>query len=912
MDSKLWHTQLIDETLTLLEVQQDSGLHDGEVTQRREQYGPNELVERGLKSPWQILLEQFRETMVIVLIVAALISAVIGDVKDMIAILAIVILNAVLGFVQEYRAEQAMAALKKMSAPVVKVRRDGHVVEIKSVELVPGDIILLEVGDAIPADGRLINATNLKVQEASLTGESIPVEKATDPIPGGEEVPLGDRKNMVYLGTAVTYGRGSAVVVDTGMSTELGKIADMIQTVESEQTPLQRRMAQLGKTLAVAAIGIVAVVFVLGLLRGEDLAEMFLTAVAMAVAAVPEGLPAVVTISLALGAQRMLRRNALIRKLPAVETLGSVTVICSDKTGTLTENRMTVTVLDVLGETEKLETLMEGGFPIIDAEVSKDVAPPVRSLGLMVKAAALCNDAILEADMDRDGDMRVIGDPTEGALVAAAAKLGLWKEELDQRWPRVAEAPFTSERKRMTTIHRVNIPVDDPTDAPWRDSPYVAFCKGSVDGLLEISDRVWSGDEAVKLEADLCKRIQNANDELALDGQRVLGVAFRPLDELPENGQIDEALLEREMTFIGLVAMLDPPRPEVNQAVQEAREAGIRPLMITGDHPLTARRIAQDLGIIDEGGEVLTGQDLSKMGLDGLEEVVGHVSVFARVAPEHKLRIVEALQKQGQIVAMTGDGVNDAPALRRSDIGVAMGITGTDVSKEASDMIILDDNFATIVNAVKEGRNIYDNVRKFIKYTMTSNAGEIYVMLFAPFLGMPLPLTALQILWINLVTDGLPGLALAVEQPERNIMKRPPFPPDESIFARGMGTHIIWVGLLMGLLSLGVGYWGWSMALPAWQTILFTTLTISQMAHASVIRSSRDSILTIGLFSNLFMVAAVSLTFVLQMLVVYWPPFQNIFGTQALRPWELGLALGMSLVVFVAVEIEKWFRRRRS
>ncbi len=912
MDSKLWHTQLIDETLTLLEVQQDSGLPDGEVTQRREQYGPNELVERGLKSPWQILLEQFRETMVIVLIVAALISAVIGDVKDMIAILAIVILNAVLGFVQEYRAEQAMAALKKMSAPVVKVRRDGHVVEIKSVELVPGDIILLEVGDAIPADGRLINATNLKVQEASLTGESIPVEKATDPIPGGEEVPLGDRKNMVYLGTAVTYGRGSAVVVDTGMSTELGKIADMIQTVESEQTPLQRRMAQLGKTLAVAAIGIVAVVFVLGLLRGEDLAEMFLTAVAMAVAAVPEGLPAVVTISLALGAQRMLRRNALIRKLPAVETLGSVTVICSDKTGTLTENRMTVTVLDVLGETEKLETLMEGGFPIIDAEVSKDVAPPVRSLGLMVKAAALCNDAILEADMDRDGDMRVIGDPTEGALVAAAAKLGLWKEELDQRWPRVAEAPFTSERKRMTTIHRVNIPVDDPTDAPWRDSPYVAFCKGSVDGLLEISDRVWSGDEAVKLEADLCKRIQNANDELALDGQRVLGVAFRPLDELPENGQIDEALLEREMTFIGLVAMLDPPRPEVNQAVQEAREAGIRPLMITGDHPLTARRIAQDLGIIDEGGEVLTGQDLSKMGLDGLEEVVGHVSVFARVAPEHKLRIVEALQKQGQIVAMTGDGVNDAPALRRSDIGVAMGITGTDVSKEASDMIILDDNFATIVNAVKEGRNIYDNVRKFIKYTMTSNAGEIYVMLFAPFLGMPLPLTALQILWINLVTDGLPGLALAVEQPERNIMKRPPFPPDESIFARGMGTHIIWVGLLMGLLSLGVGYWGWSMALPAWQTILFTTLTISQMAHASVIRSSRDSILTIGLFSNLFIVAAVSLTFVLQMLVVYWPPFQNIFGTQALRPWELGLALGMSLVVFVAVEIEKWFRRRRS
>jgi Ca2+-transporting ATPase len=910
MDSNRWHNRTIDETLSSLDVATETGLAPDEIQNRREKYGSNELVERGLKSPWKILLEQFRETMVIVLIVAAVISAVIGDVKDMIAILAIVILNAVLGFVQEYRAEQAMAALKKMSAPVVKVRRGGHVLEIKSVELVPGDVILLEVGDAIPADSRLITATNLKVQEASLTGESIPVEKATEPVEGGEEIALGDRSNMVYLGTAVTYGRGSAVVVGTGMRTELGKIADMIQTVESEQTPLQRRMAQLGKTLALAAIGIVAIVFVLGMLRGEDLGEMFLTAVAMAVAAIPEGLPAVVTISLALGAQRMLRRNALIRKLPAVETLGSVTVICSDKTGTLTENRMTVTVLDVLGETEKLETLMEGGFPIIDVEVSKDVAPPVRSLGLMVKAAALCNDAILEPDEDRDGDMRVIGDPTEGALVAAAAKLGLWKQELDKRWPRVAEAPFTSERKRMTTVHRVNIPVDDPTDVPWREAPYVAFCKGSVDGLLEISNRVWSGDEEVELQADLCQRIQKANDELALDGQRVLGVAFRPLSSLPENGEI-EANLEKEMTFVGLVAMLDPPRPEVKQAVREAREAGIRPLMITGDHPLTARRIAQDLGIIDEKGQVLTGKDLATMGPNDLDKVVENVSVFARVAPEHKLWIVEALQKKGHIVAMTGDGVNDAPALRRSDIGVAMGITGTDVSKEASDMVILDDNFATIVNAVKEGRNIYDNVRKFIKYTMTSNAGEIYVMLFAPFLGMPLPLTALQILWINLVTDGLPGLALAVEQPERSIMKRPPYPPNESIFARGMGAHIIWVGLLMGLLSLGVGYWGWSIELPAWQTILFTTLTISQMAHASVIRSSRDSILTIGLFSNPFMIAAVSLTFVLQMLVVYWAPLQNIFGTQALSMWELGLALGLSLVVFAAVEIEKWFQRRR-
>ena len=906
----IWHSKTFQETLSILESDPETGLSEAEARSRQETYGPNELVERGAKSLWRILLDQFRETMVIVLIIAAVISGALGDIKDLVAIMAIVVINAVLGFVQEYRAEQAMASLKRMSAPIVKVRRGGHVAERGSRELVPGDVFLLEVGDAVPADARLVESVNLRVQEASLTGESVPVEKSAASL-AVEHAALGDRHNMVYMGTAVTYGRGTAVVTETGMATELGKIAELIQAVESEQTPLQRRMSQLGKSLAWAALGIVGVVFVLGLLRGEDPAGMFLTAVAMAVAAVPEGLPAVVTIALALGAQRMLRRQALIRKLPAVETLGSVTVICSDKTGTLTENRMTVTVLDVLGTTKKLETLLEDGFPVIDVEAKPDVLPPVRSLSLMIKAAALCNDAILEDDIDRDGDLRVIGDPTEGALVAAAAQLGLWKPVLDERWPRVAEVPFSSERKRMTTVHSVNVPVESPSDAPWAEAGFVAFTKGSVDGLLEISSRVWSGNDAVEMTKEVKERIQKANDDLALAGQRVLGVAFRPVQDVFAAG-VDEAVLEEEMTFIGLIAMLDPPRPEVKESVAMARTAGIRPMMITGDHPLTARRIAEDLGIITGDARVLTGQDISKMSASELEAIVEDVSVYARVAPEHKLRIVEALQNRGHIAAMTGDGVNDAPALRKSDIGVAMGITGTDVSKEAADMIILDDNFATIVNAVKEGRTIYDNVRKFIKYTMTSNAAEIYVMLFAPFFGMPLPLSALQILWINLVTDGLPGLALAVEPAEKNVMRRPPVAPGESVFARGMGVHILWVGLLMGFVSLGVGYWGWAIELPNWQTLLFTTLTISQMAHATAIRSSRESLFTMGVFSNPLLVIAVLLTLVLQLLVVYWPPLANIFGTTPLTGGELALSVGLSLIVFLAVEIEKWVKRRRA
>jgi P-type Ca2+ transporter type 2C len=905
-----WHIGEIDETLEALDTKSAEGLSSDEVKRRQGQYGLNELVEKGLKSPWRILWEQLTAVMVVVLIVAAVISYLIGDAKDAIVIMIIVILNAALGFSQEYKAEQAMAALKRMATPVVRVRRDGgHVAELSARELVPGDIILLEAGSAIPADARLVESASLRVEEAALTGESVPVEKSPEAL-SNPEATLGDRHNMLYMGTAVTYGRGTAVIVNTGMNTELGHIATLIQDVESEPTPLQLRMAQLGKILAIAAVIIVAIVFFLGLLRGEDLRVLFLTAVSMAVAAVPEGLAAVVTIALALGSQRMLKRNVLIRKLPAVETLGSVTVICSDKTGTLTENRMTVTVLDVLGQMERIDTLRQEKTKVTDAELRAEAPPPVRSLALLLKGSALCNDAILERQAD--GRVQAIGDPTEAALAVAASHFDLWKPTLDKRWPRVGEAPFTSERKRMTTIHEISVG-ENGSDAPWVTFPFVAFTKGSVDGLLDVSSQVWSGESAVPLTAELRESILRDNASLAQQGQRVLGVAFRSLSAHPDTlGLSDLADLEDDLIFIGLVAMLDPARPEVKEAVATCRTAGIRPVMITGDHPLTASHIAVELGIMPENGRSLTGQDLNQLSLPELENIVAEVSVYARVSPEHKLNIVQALQDRGEIAAMTGDGVNDAPALKRANIGVAMGITGTDVSKEAADMVLLDDNFATIVSAVEEGRTIYDNVRKFIKYTLTSNSGEIYVMLFAPFFGMPLPLTPIQILWINLVTDGLPGLALAVEPPERDVMKRPPFLPNENIFGRGLGWHIIWVGLLMGAVSLGVGYWAWLTGNPAWQTMLFTTLTLAQMGHALAIRSGRDSLFTIGLLSNKALLGAVLLTFVLQLLVVYWGPLQQIFNTLPLSLTDLGIALALSSVVFWGVELEKWWMRRKN
>ncbi|NMC79587.1 MAG: HAD-IC family P-type ATPase, partial [Chloroflexi bacterium] len=762
-----WFQLETDAVFQKLGTDASTGLSQQEVAQRQAEFGPNELVEKAAKSPWKILWEQLTGIMVVILIISAVISILLHEYKDAIVILVIVVLNAALGFSQEYKAEQAMAALKKMAVPHVKVRREGRVQEISAPGLVPGDIVLIEAGNVVPADCRLIEAINLRVQEAVLTGESEPVEKITTPLTG-EHVPIGDQRNMIFMGTVVTYGRGAAIVTQTGMKTELGRIAEMIQSVGQEQTPLQRRLGQLGQGLAIAALGIVAIVFALGLLRGEDIRLMFQTSISMAVAAVPEGLPAVVTIALALGAQRMLERRALIRKLPAVETLGSVTVICSDKTGTLTENRMTVTILDVAGNRMDLREQLRNFSPSLSSlEEAEPVLLEHAAVPLLLVGGALCNDAILETSPNEPGTYSTVGDPTEGALVVAAARAGLWKAELEKVLPRVAEIPFDSDRKRMTTIHRLEQSQDS---ADWKalleklppacKVPYAAFTKGAVDSLLEVSNRVWVDAQEVPLDDEWQQRIQNANNQLAKNGMRVLGLAFQPLTELKENPTSDS--LERDLIFVGMVGMIDPARPEVKAAVQTAQTAGIKPIMITGDHPLTALHIASELGITQQS-KVITGQELSVLSIEKLEQQVEDTPVYARVSPEHKLKIVQALQDKGHVVAMTGDGVNDAPALKKADIGVAMGITGTDVSKEASDMVLLDDNFATIVAAVKEGRRIYDNIRKFVKYTMTSNAGEIWVMLLAPFLGMPLPLTPIQILWVNLVTDGLPGLALTIE-----------------------------------------------------------------------------------------------------------------------------------------------------
>ena len=884
-----------------------TGLSEAEATRRLAEFGPNELNETGIKNPWLIFFDQLKELMVIILIIAAVISALLGDYSDAIAIGAIVVLNAVLGFTQEYRAEKAMAALKKLSVPSVKVRRGGEVREVPAVSLVPGDIVLLEAGSFVAADSRVLESADLQTQEAALTGESLPVRKTSDPL-DQPDLALGDRRNMVYMGTYITAGRGEAIVAETGMRTELGRIAGLIQTVEAEPTPLQRRMGQLGKALAVAALFIVLLIFVLGWFRGENLEVLFLTAVSIAVAAVPEGLPAVMTIALTLGAQRMLKRKVLIRKLSAVETLGSVTVICSDKTGTLTENQMAATVFQL--PNRKVE---------VHERSSDDYRSEFPELGLagfnlMLAGAALCNDAVMRLNSTGANSTGPLGDPTETALVVAAARSGLQKPELDRLLPRIGEVPFTSERKRMTTVHRYSsepelLPEGVRAACTEGSSSAIAFTKGAVDVLLGLSNSVWVDGRQVVLDEAWQERLLAENDKMAANGMRVLGVAFRCLPAAPHNAETDD--LERELTFVGMIGMIDPPRQEAAAAVGTCKTAGIRPMMITGDHPLTARYIASRLGISDNGS-VVTGPQLDRTSPEELEQLTESAPVYARVSPEHKLRIVEGLHRRGHIVAMTGDGVNDAPALKKADIGVAMGITGTDVSKEAADMVLLDDNFASIVAAVEEGRVIYDNIRKFIRYILTTNSGEIWLMLVAPFFGMPLPLLPLQILWMNLVTDGLPALALGVEPSESDTMCRPPRQPRESIFARGMGRHTIWVGFLMGLLSLGIAEGYWQAGDPKWQTMVFTTLTLAQMAHVMAIRSERRSLFEIGLLSNKPLLGAVALTVVMQLALVYVPFFQSIFKTIALPLPDLILTLVVSSLIFWAVEVEKWFLRKQT
>jgi len=903
------------DAVTELHSHPDAGLAEADAARLLAEHGPNELAERGQKSLWRMLFEQLASTLVVLLIVAGAMSAALGDFKDAAAIFIIVVLNTVLGLFHEHRAERAMAMLKRMAVPIVRVRRDGRVQQVPSRGLVPGDIVLLEAGDIVPADSRVIESANLRAQESALTGESEAVDKITAAL-GDADLPIGDRRNMVYMGTSVAYGRGVAVVAATGMRTELGHIADLIQTVDREATPLQKRLDQLGRVLAGLAVVLVAIIFAVGLARGESLKLMFLTAVSMAVAAVPEGLPAVVTIALALGAQRLLKRNVVIRKLLAVETLGSVTVICSDKTGTLTQNRMTVTVLNVAGRRLDISEPLHGSSPAGEFSPGNATVPNDDSaLTLLLAGGALCNDAELAREAEHPGHFHTIGDPTEGALVVAAARFHLRKPDLDLQFPRIDEVPFSSDRKRMTTVHE--LPERPYGVAPglaplWECGPVltahrcIVFTKGAVEPLLQVASSLWRDGRIVPLDTAWRTRAMQAHDTLAHDGMRVLGVAFRLLAERPAG---DPAGVEQDLVFVGFAGIHDPPRPEVKEAVATCRSAGIRPVMITGDHPLTARSIASQLGILTPGDAVLTGQELGRIAAADLQAAIDRTAVFARVSPEHKLQIVQALQAGGQVVAMTGDGVNDAPALRRADIGIAMGLAGTEVSKEAADMVLRDDNFATIVAAVEEGRVIYDNIRKFIKYLLTSNTGELWVMLLAPFLGMPLPLLPLQILWINLVTDGLPALALSVEPAETQTMKRGPVPPAENILGGGLLWQILWGGLVVGITPLGMGYYFRSIGDPGWQTMVFTTLTLSQLAYVLAVRSSRDSFFTIGAFTNAPLAGTVVVTFLLQMMVTYTPWWQDLLKTRALTAEELCVSLALATLPFWAEELFKWIRR---
>jgi P-type Ca2+ transporter type 2C len=862
-----WH--LCDTAAAFKELRADpvNGLSSAEVAARLSTYGPNELEERGGTSPWRILWEQFTATMALILIAAALLSAIVGSIKDTITILAIVCLFALLGFVQEYRAERAIRALKRLAVPNVRVRRNGSIVEIPAAGLVSGDILLLEAGNLVPADCRVIESYNLKVQEAVLTGESEAVEKTPVTL-SREELTLGDRRNLTYMGTTVSYGRGVALVVATGMATELGRIASMLQKVEREWTPLQRRLDRLGKILAVVAVLVSLAFFAVGMLRGEELRLMLLTTVSLAVAAIPEGLPAVVTITLAIGAQRMLKRHALIRKLPAVETLGSVTVICSDKTGTLTENRMTVT-----------DVMSFGPF-------SKDQ---------LLSVAVLCNDATMRTE---NGKQEVIGDPTEGALLLAAAEAGIFSDDLERLFPRIAEIPFDSATKRMVTIHSVS-------------AASLNRCQAPVDGIRE-GGRFVVAKGAVDVLLPLCPESSQALimahvGELASQGKRVLACIGCGLEV---DGPFEFDHLPGKLEFIGLIAMMDPPRAEARDAVERCIRAGIRPVMITGDHPLTAGAIAGTLGISDKSG-VVNGPELDRMGPEGVAAIVGDTSVYARVSPEHKLLIVDALKNRGEVVAMTGDGVNDAPALKRADIGVAMGITGTDVAKESSDMVLLDDNFATIVAAVEEGRTIYDNIRKFIVFSVSGNLGKILAVLILPFMGLPIPLTPLQLLWLNLLTDGLLGLGMGMERAEPDVMGRPPISPAMQIFDCRALQHTLLTGGIIGLTTIVLAghYWRQNPA-GAWQTVLFTSLAIAQIGQAMALRSFGHSFFRLGLFSNPVLLAMVFAVVLLQGMVVYLPVVQPVFGTVPLTLDTLAWVLLPGVCVFVVLEVEKVLRSR--
>ncbi|HEY0656480.1 MAG TPA: cation-translocating P-type ATPase [Chryseosolibacter sp.] len=833
------------------------GLTSDAAQKKMAEVGPNELLEKKRKSPLQIFLNQFKDFMIVVLLAAAVVAGIAGDLTDTIIIVVIVILNAIVGFVQENKAEEAMEALKKISALKAHVKRDGKLVTINSSMLVPGDLVELEAGNIVPADLRLVEAFGLRVNESALTGESVPVEKIDKVIPEND-LALGDRLNMSYKSTLVTNGRAKGIVIATGMSTEIGAIARMLQVGE-EVTPLQKRMADFGKKLSYLVILICALFFAVGFFMNEDPMTMLLTSISLAVAAIPEALPALITVALAAGAKRLVKKNALIRKLSAVETLGSVTFICSDKTGTLTQNKMKVVRVESATRDE-----------------------------IFNKIGALECSMALNQDVKKNADDQFTGDPTEVALIEHFFEKFSADvfSTLTGKLSRVAELPFDSERKLMTTVHQL-------------DKRFLITCKGAVESLV-----------ATLADQDNNGALLDRASAWSAEGMRVIAFGYRIIDSIP--APFNHETIEKDFVFAGLAGMIDPPREEARVAIDECKTAGITTVMITGDHPATAAAIAKQIGILSANELVVTGKELQAMNDADFESKVEMIRVYARVSPEQKLRIVKALQRKNHFVSMTGDGVNDAPSLKASDIGVAMGISGTDVSKEASDMVLLDDNFATIVKAVKEGRHIYDNIRKFVKYIMTCNSAEIWTMFLAPLVGLPIPLLPIHILWINLVTDGLPGLALGSEKAEVDIMQRPPRKTNESLFADGIGIHIAWVGLLMAVITLATEAWAVNHDMPHWQTMVFTVLSLSQLGHVMGIRSDRQFLFKLGLFSNIPLLGAVLLTFVLQLGVIYLPFANTIFKTQPLSLGELVSCIGLSLVVLTGVEIEKLFKKRKN
>jgi Ca2+-transporting ATPase len=934
-----WHSIHPDDILHQLDTLSEHGLTDEEAKRRLQEHGPNALTEVEAITFWQMLWAQFNNFVVILLIVAAVISAFLGDVIEAVAIMAIVVLNAALGVIQERRAEQALAALRKLAAPEAHVIRSGSRKTVPAGELVPGDVVLLEAGNFIPADIRLLEAVNLRIEEAALTGESVPVQKDAS-ILLESDIPIGDRKNTTFMGTLVNYGRGRGVVVATGMHTQIGLIAEMIQSVQNEPTPLQRRLDQLGKTLGWAALAVCGLVFIIGVIQGSNPLDMFMISVGLAIAAVPEGLPAVVTISLALGMREMIKRHALIRRLSSVETLGSATIICSDKTGTLTQNEMTVTRIWTDG---KFFTVTGSGYDPSGEFLSSGKPVDIRSYPAALTSlwvAALNNDANLEEAGSSNGkkSYRMVGDPTEGALIVAAAKVGADVRQLNKAYPRVQEVPFDSVRKLMTTVHVLEDPRDDDispfTQQNGGVKGYVLTVKGAPDIVLKRCTHYQRLDDySIPLDEPERMRILNANDSMTQDALRVLGTAYRILPEMPD--EFSSETLEHDLTFVGLIGMIDPPRPEVPPALEKAREAGIRTIMITGDYANTARAIAESIGLLQPGHQVLTSAELNRLDDQALQREVKSTDVFARVSPEHKLRIVEALRADGEVVAMTGDGVNDAPSIKRADIGVAMGITGTDVAKESADMVLTDDNYASIVSAVEQGRIIYANIRKFVFFLLSSNVAEIMIIFLATLAGLPTPLTVIQLLWLNLLTDGAPALALAMEKGDLDVMRHPPRSPSEPIINRSMQLGILIqtitqtgatiTAFCLGLLwHLNTGdiippganplvyllQYDWRYVdVQTAETMAFVTLSLCELFRAYTVRSERLSIFQIGVFSNRYMQYAVGASILMLLLVVGVPFLQPIFNTHFMALNEWLVVIGLAFIPAVAEEITKAYLR---